>query len=158
MIKEMLGIREGILEDLHQDHEKVAAMIKQIIASEDAQERAQVFKEMSSDLLAHAHAESQVLYRKLEKSEDPDTRKFAFEGNNEHQIVENQINQLARARNKLSEEWTAQVTVLQELINHHVSEEESTGFSSAHKEFDREQLEKLGEQFRRQKEKLLTAG
>lgn len=46
--------------------------------------------------------------------------------------------------------------MLKELTNHHVKEEEGTGFTCAGKEFDREQLEKLGEQFRRQKEKLMT--
>jgi hemerythrin-like domain-containing protein len=42
------------------------------------------------------------------------------------------------------------------LVNHHVKEEESTGFSCARSEFDSEMLDKLGEQFRRQKEKLLA--
>ena len=45
---------------------------------------------------------------------------------------------------------------MRELINHHVNEEESTGFSCARSEFDREQLEKMGQQFQRQKEKLMT--
>ena len=63
---------------------------------------------------------------------------------------------MARARNKASEQWTAQLTVLRELVNHHVREEESTGFSCARREFDKEQLEKFGEQFRRQKEKLIA--
>jgi hypothetical protein len=46
--------------------------------------------------------------------------------------------------------------VLRELVNHHVKEEESTGFRCARSEFDGEQLEKLAEQFRRQKEKLMA--
>ena len=83
-------------------------------------------------------------------------RSFAFEGDNEHQIVEQQLQQMSRARNKASEQWTAQATVLRELVNHHVKEEESTGFSCANQEFDAEMLEKLGAQFRRQKEKLLA--
>ena len=57
---------------------------------------------------------------------------------------------------KASEQWTAQLTVLRELINHHVKEEESTGFSCARSEFDKEQLEKMGQQFQRQKEKLMA--
>jgi hemerythrin-like domain-containing protein len=63
---------------------------------------------------------------------------------------------VSRARNKASEQWTAQATVLRELISHHVKEEEGTGFSCADREFDAAGLEKLGEQFRRQKEKLLS--
>ncbi|MBV9863701.1 MAG: hemerythrin domain-containing protein [Alphaproteobacteria bacterium] len=157
MIKEMLGVREGILADLHHDHQEVMTMIEKIFASEDNHERGQLFKEMMTNLLAHAHAEADVLYRKLEKSQEEGSRKFAFEGDNEHQIVENQLNQMAKARNKTTEPWTAQLTVLQELLKHHIKEEESTGFSSAHSEFDREQLEKLGAQFQRAKEKLMAA-
>ena len=43
-----------------------------------------------------------------------------------------------------------------ELVNHHVKEEKGIGFTCARREFDSEQLDKLGEQFRRQKEKLLA--
>jgi hemerythrin-like domain-containing protein len=92
----------------------------------------------------------------MEKAEDEQARSFAFSGTNEHQIVEQQLQQMSRTRNKASEQWTAQLTVLRELVNHHVREEESTGFTCARREFDKEQLEKLGEQFRRQKEKLMA--
>jgi hypothetical protein len=92
----------------------------------------------------------------MEKSDDEKVRKFALEGTNEHQIVEQQLQQMARVRNKASEQWTAQLTVLRELVSHHIKEEESTGFGCARAEFDRDELAKLGEQFRIQKEKLLA--
>jgi hemerythrin-like domain-containing protein len=156
MLKEWLGMAEGILQDLHKDHEEVSARIEQLLKTESSAERTPLFKELISMLLAHAHAEQNVLYKKMEKSDDEETRSFAFEGTNEHQIVEQQLQQMSRARNKASEQWTAQLTVLKELINHHVREEEGTGFTCAGKEFDREQLDKMAEQFRSQKEKLMT--
>ena len=146
---------EGILNDLHQDHEEVSGLIEQMIQTEDGKERGTIFKEMMSKLLAHSHAEQSVLYKKMEKSETEKSRSFAFEGENEHQIVEQQLQQMARARNKASEQWTAQASVLQDLIEHHVEEEESTGFSCARSEFDSETLEKMADQFRKQKQKLL---
>ena len=147
---------EGILNDLHEDHEEVSGLIEQLIKTEDGKERGAIFKEMMSKLLAHSHAEQNVLYKKMEKSKDEETRSFAFEGDNEHLIVEQQLKQMSRARNKASEQLTAQATVLKELVNHHVKEEEGTGFTCARREFDSEELEKLGEQFRQQKEKLLA--
>ena len=146
---------EGILNDLHEDHEEVSGLIEQMIKTEDGKERGAIFKEMMSKLLAHSHAEQNVLYKKMEKSENEKSRTFAYEGENEHQIVEQQLQQMARARNKASEQWTAQASVLQDLIEHHVEEEESTGFSCARSEFDGEALEKMADQFRKQKEKLL---
>lgn len=156
MLKELLGMPEGILQDLHKDHEAVQDLIDTMLKTKEASERTSIFKEIMSQLLAHSHAEQTVLYKKMEKSDDEKARKFAFEGNNEHQIVEQQLQQMSRARNKASEQWTAQATVLRELVSHHVKEEESTGFTCARREFDSEALDKLGQQFRRQKEKLLT--
>ena len=146
---------EGILNDLHKDHEEVAGLIEQMIKIEDGKERGTIFKEMMSKLLAHSQAEQNVLYKKMEKSENEKSRTFAYEGENEHQIVEQQLQQMARARNKASEQWTEQASVLKDLIEHHVEEEESTGFSCASSQFDSETLEKMGDQFRKQKEKLL---
>jgi len=157
MLKEMLGMAEGILQDLHQDHEEVSGLIDQCLKAEASAERNQLFKEIMSMLIAHSEAEQQVLYKKMQKSDDEKTRGFVFEGINEHQIVEQQLQQMARTRNKASEQWTAQLTVLKELVNHHVKEEESTGFSCARNEFDREELEKMSGQFQRQKEKLMAA-
>lgn len=156
MLKELLGMPVGILKDLHQDHEEVSDLFDQMLNMEDAKERAAIFKEVMGKLLVHSEAEQSVLYRKFEKSNDEKARNFAYEGENEHQIVEQQLRMMSRARNKASEQWTAQATVLRELVDHHVKEEESTGFACARKEFGSEQLEKLGDQFRRQKEKLLA--
>jgi len=146
---------EGILNDLHEDHEQVSGLIEQMLNTEDGKERGTIFKEVMSMLLAHSHAEQSVLYKKMEKSENERSRSFAYEGDNEHQIVEQQLQQMARARNKASEQWTAQATVLKELVAHHVREEESTGFSCASSEFDSATLEKMADQFRKQKQKLL---
>jgi hemerythrin-like domain-containing protein len=156
MLKEMLGMAEGILQDLYDDHREVAGMIDTLLKTADGSERNRLFKEMMTKLVAHLEAEQRVLYKKMEKSEDEKTRKFAFEGTNEHQIAEQQLQQMAKARNKAGEQWTAQLTVLRELVNHHVEEEESTGWSCARKEFDREELDKMRDQFRRLKEKLMA--
>src|SRR5438034_8762693 len=153
----MANMAEGILQDLHQDHEAVSDFIEQLLKTEAGAERSNLFREMMSMLLAHSHAEQNVLYKKMEKSDDEKARSFALEGTNEHQIVEQQLKQMARARNKATEQWTAQLTVLRELVNHHVKEEESTGFSCARNEFNREELEKMSGQFQRQKEKLMAA-
>ena len=112
MLREMLGMAEGILQDLHQDHEEVSGLIEQCLKTEASAERNQLFKEIMSMLLAHSEAEQNVLYKKMQKSDDEKTRSFVFEGLNEHQIVEQQLPPMSRARNKASEQWTAQLTVL----------------------------------------------
>ena len=45
-------------------------MIDKLIKIDDGSERNRLFKELMNVLLAHAHAEQNVLYKKMEKSED----------------------------------------------------------------------------------------
>src|SRR5438270_12972986 len=106
MLKEMLGMAEGILEDLHQDHEEVSGLIDQCLKTEASAERNQLFKEIMSMLIAHSEAEQQVLYKKMQKSDDEKMSSFVFEGINEHKIVEQLLKQMEGTRNKDSEQWT----------------------------------------------------
>jgi len=156
MIREMLGIAEGILQDLHDDHNEVGSLIDAIIDAEEQSQRDRLFREMKSKLLAHSHAEQEVLYRRLEASEREASRRFANEGASEHQLVEQQLQKMSADENKMSEQWTAHLNVLRELVDHHVDEEESTGFSCARDEFDKDELENMATQFQRRKEELIV--
>ena len=64
-----------------------------------------------------------------------ESQQFGHEGTSEHKMVEEQVQKLIRLDSPISEEWTAELKVLQDLIEHHVGEEESTGFSCARDEF-----------------------
>jgi hemerythrin-like domain-containing protein len=50
----------------------------------------------------------------------------------------------------------AKLSELQKLVDHHVEEEESTGFSCARDEFDKEELETMGTEFQRRKDELMV--
>jgi hemerythrin-like domain-containing protein len=57
---------------------------------------------------------------------------------------------------KLSDLWMEQLTELQRLVDHHVDEEESTGFSCARDDFDKDELETIGTEFQRRKNELMV--
>jgi hemerythrin-like domain-containing protein len=156
MIREILGMAEGILQDLHNDHEEVSSLIEQIEESDSAQDRALLFQEMKTKLLAHSKAEEEVLYRRLENGKEEESRSFAFEGTNEHQHVEQQLKLMAGSKDVMGEQWTAQVNVLRELIEHHVEEEEGTGFGCARDEFGKDVLERMASEFQSRKAQLMT--
>jgi hemerythrin-like domain-containing protein len=156
MIKEMPGIAEGILQDLYDDHDEVASLLEAIADSEDGWERNQLFQQMRAKLLTHSHAEDEVLYRRLKASQHETSRKFAEEGEREHQLVKQQLQKMLAADDKLSDAWMAQLTELQKLVDHHVDEEESTGFSCARDEFDKDELEAMGTEFQRRKDELMV--
>ncbi len=156
MIREMLGIAEGILQDLHNDHGEVDTLLGKITDSENGVERARLFSEMKSKLLPHLQAEQEVLYSRLEAGKSEDSRKYGIEGTSEHSIAERQVEKISGLHNPMSDEWTAELKVLQDLIEHHVGEEESTGFSCARDEFTKEQLEAMSGEFQTRKAQLST--
>ena len=46
--------------------------------------------------------------------------------------------------------------VLRELVEHHVEEEESTGFSCAREDFGKDELEAMAQRFQTRKAQLMT--
>lgn len=156
MIREMLGIAEGILQDLHNDHNEVADLIERMTDSEDRIERGRLFNEMKHKLLPHLQAEQEVLYQKLQMSQNAESRQFGLEGTSEHEAVERQVGKMSELRDPMSDQWIAELNVLEDLIDHHVDEEESTGFSCARDEFDTDQLERMGREFQTRKAALMT--
>jgi hypothetical protein len=63
---------------------------------------------------------------------------------------------MAGMGDRIGDQWTAELKVLQDLVEHHVGEEESTGFSCARDEFTKEQLEAMSQQFQTRKAQLAT--
>lgn len=155
MIREMLGLAEGILQDLHNDHGEVASLIEEIMDSEDPAERDRLFQEMKRKLLAHSQAEQEVLYSRLQASSNQDSRAFAQEGTSEHQTVEQQLRKMTSGADKTGDHWSAELKVLQDLVDHHVDEEEGTGFDCARDDFTKEELERMAQLFQRRKEELM---
>jgi hemerythrin-like domain-containing protein len=157
MIREMLGIAEGILQDLHNDHNEVAELLERIDDSENGAERSALFKEMSTKLLAHAKAEQEVLYSRMESSPNEESRHFALEGTSEHGLVEQQVQKLLGMGDPMTDSWAAELKVLEDLIEHHVGEEESTGFGCARDEFETAELEAMSQEFQRRKQALMLS-
>ncbi|HEY1258782.1 MAG TPA: hemerythrin domain-containing protein [Stellaceae bacterium] len=156
MIREMLGIAEGILQDLHNDHSEVATLIDRIMETNDAGERDALFDEMKTKLLAHSKAEEEVFYRALENSANRESRNFVGEAANEHDTVERQLQKMS-AGDKVTDTWTAELTRLRDLVEHHVDEEESTGFSCARDDFSKDELEAMAPRFQERKQELMLS-
>ena len=140
-----------ILDALKGDHDKAKALLKQILDTDDAKSRTDLFKQFKSDMTAHSRAEEKVFYGAMEKSGEG--KDDALEGHVEHEIVDWLMDQLSRSRSKDSDKWTARCTVLKELIEHHVEEEEGEFFKTAKKQFDEAELTKMGKAFMAEKPK-----
>lgn len=111
-----------ILNALKADHDELKGMLKAILATKDGKKRSVLFAPFKSKLMAHSRAEETAFYRPLEKTEEGKTE--ALEGTVEHEIVDRLLADLAAVRQPETETWTARCSVLQELLEHHIDEEE----------------------------------
>jgi hemerythrin-like domain-containing protein len=143
-----------ILETLKTDHHKVKELLGTILSTEEAKKRGDLFKQLRTELTAHSRAEEKILYRQMEKSEEG--KDDALEGAVEHEVVDRLMEDLSRSRSVGSDRWTARCTVLQELLEHHIDEEESEFFEIASKIFNCETLAKMGVAFTAEKAKLTS--
>lgn len=145
---------ETILECLKQDHDMVRQMSAQIMETEDADERKTLFRELMNAVEAHRQAEEQVVYRRMEKTDDEEAKEFAFEGEQEHALVHQLMELLAKSRRKGDLKWHARFKALKDMLDHHIEEEESEAFPKIKELFDSSEQEKMAEEFEKKKEKI----
>jgi hypothetical protein len=141
-----------ILNALKTDHDDFKNMLKAILAAKVARKRLELFARFKSELIAHSRAEEETFYRPLEMTEEGKTE--ALEGTVEHGVVDRLLADLAAARHPEAETWVARCTVLQELLEHHIEEEEGDFFKIARELFDQASLEKMGKAFAAEKLKI----
>jgi hemerythrin superfamily protein len=136
----------SILDLLKQDHKEVSGLLSEMCDTTDraAKKRAQLFAECKSALMAHSHAELEAFYKPL--MQDGDDEDALLEAQVEHEVVERLLEDIS-ATEPADEKWLAKVTVLQELVEHHVKEEESEIFKLARKAYDKKQLDEIGTRF-----------
>jgi hemerythrin-like domain-containing protein len=140
-----------ILDDLKADHRELKAEIRAILKSDDREERVARFSHFRTLLTAHSRAEENVLYGGLEKFEKG--KDEALEGTVEHEVADRLVEDLSASRNFEADKWTARCTVLKELLEHHIEEEEDEMFKTARKQFDKKALDEMGKEFKNEKAK-----
>lgn len=136
----------SILDLLKQDHKEVKDLLSEMSETTDRapKKREELFAECRTALLAHSHAELEAFYKPLLKEgDDPDA---LLEAEVEHEIVERLLTDIA-ATETIEKKWIAKVTVLKELLEHHIKEEESEIFKTARKTFKKPKLDEIAVRF-----------
>ena len=125
------------IELLIADHKSVKALFqtfKKIQDREGAEdEKADVVQRICSELTVHATIEEEVFYPAVRQAIDD--QDLMDEADVEHASAKDLINQLESA-SPGDDHYDAKVTVLSEMIDHHVKEEESEMFPKARKAID----------------------
>jgi hemerythrin superfamily protein len=137
-----------IFQELHSEHEQVAALIAQL---EEKGRDDKTFQTLRTELTAHAKAEEQVFYKRLEDEEQ--VRDTVLEGYEEHKVVVKVLADMAKTTDD-DEKFAAKLAVLKESVEHHVEEEEGTLFEGARPLLADGEPESLYEEFEAAKSKL----
>ncbi len=73
----------------------------------------------------------------------------------EHKVTKKELSELSAL--STSDEWfSPKIKVLQELVNHHIEEEETQLFKKAKKVIGKQQAEEMAERFEQEKERMMS--
>lgn len=116
-----------IYDYLKMDHEKVAHLFDLFKKSQLIERKKEIVALIMRELMVHANSEQEIFYKAL--SQHPQSAEDAQHGEKEHAEIESQIKRINHPSSL--EKWEEEVYKLQEIVDHHVKEEESTIFKKA---------------------------
>lgn len=140
---------EELFQTLHQDHEGVRETLRRLKAEESSSERTRLVFELEAEILPHMMAEEKVLYPRL-KAEEGEVREDALESVAEHHAVRLVLRDLAETPTN-DEAFPAKVRVLEEMVEHHVREEEGDIFQDVRERLADREAGDLLQRFREEK-------
>lgn len=138
-----------------EDHKSLKDLIK-ILKDPDRElsERRAAFEEFAPTLVAHAKPEELVLYAYMKNDED--MREEAFEGEVEHGLADQLVEECKRTDD--DDLLGARIKVLGELVEHHIEEEEEELLPEFNASVELGERSRLGDEFLKLKVDYLAAG
>jgi hemerythrin superfamily protein len=127
---------------LESQHRLVEELFERYEAESHRDRKQKIFEQIADNLAAHAAIEEQIFYPAAYVGE---MKKLLREAVEEHLAAKRVIADLL-SMSPSDENYDAKVTVLKELIEHHVEEEEKELFDKVQSHLPSEKLEALGEQ------------
>jgi hemerythrin superfamily protein len=124
--KPEMPVSEDILQLLHRDHMKVDELFFQFAKSEDESEKKAIVDQISHELGLHAKLEEEIVYPEVRDGEK-ESESMMDEADTEHHVVKFLLAELGSMKPS-DDHYDAKVTVLCELVKHHVEEEEEEIF------------------------------
>jgi len=127
---------------LKSQHREVENLFKRIDKAKQDDEKQELFEELAANLVAHDAIEREIFYPACE--EEMGMNELLGEALVEHGLVEFSLYQADQSLGE--EDFEFKCTVLQEVVEHHVKEEEKEFFPKVEKALGKTRLEELAEQ------------
>lgn len=138
----------SIFQTLIKDHDEVKSILKKIDETTERahKTRLDLIQKLKEAVVPHARAEEAVLYEAMKKSEMKDADDLGYEGYEEHSVVDHLFEEIDNTAPE-DKRWTALSSVMKEVLEHHIKEEENQMFKKARKAFNPEVAQEMEEQF-----------
>ncbi len=142
------------LELLTQQHDEVEDLIADLEASDDAEEKLELFQQLADKIAAHSAIEEKLFYPSVMTD---DTEEQLLEATEEHLAVKRVLADML-AMEATDDRFDAKLSVLKESIRHHArDEEEGKLFPVLRKLFSNDELAGLGNDLLAMFEELIDA-
>ncbi|MBD2258847.1 hemerythrin domain-containing protein [Pseudanabaena sp. FACHB-2040] len=141
-----------IMSLIFMDHQKAKTLIREIKNASSSQKSEEYFGQLYQDLIVHSKAEEQAVYPKIRSFYGEGDTQELYDDQAEMESVLNQMKSLSPQ----SDEFSACLQQLRDMVGHHTSEEENHVFPAMRKNMSPEQREQMGAQFKEAKKQLQT--
>lgn len=141
---------------LKRQHKDVKGLFKKVEKASRASERRQLMDQIVTALEAHAAIEEEMFYPAVRELGTKKGEEMVDEAFEEHHVVKLVLAELPKV-DPDDDRFDAKMTVLSELVEHHVEEEETEMFKLA-KKIGEDELDALGERMMARFEQLRARG
>jgi hemerythrin-like domain-containing protein len=130
---------------LKKQHREVKALFKEIEGTDAPAQRTKLMATLIEKLKLHTALEETIYYPAVKEIETKKAQDMVMEAYEEHHVVDLVLAELPTV-DPAADTFEAKMTVLKELIEHHVEEEEGEMFPMADKKLGDERSKELGAQ------------
>ncbi|HEX5815735.1 MAG TPA: hemerythrin domain-containing protein [Methylomirabilota bacterium] len=130
---------------LKKQHRQVEKLFKEVEKTEDPKQRRKLMEQIAADLKMHTQIEEEIFYPAVREVGTAKAEEMIDEAFEEHHVVDLVLAELPQVDPE-DERFAAKMTVLSELVKHHVEEEEEEMFLMAEKKLGAERIKELGQQ------------
>ena len=136
---------------LKEDHKTVKRLFREFERTDDDAKKRKLAQQIVEELSVHAYIEEEVFYPEA-RARVPETEEQVLEGYEEHHVVKWLCAEIA-AMTPDEERFDPKVSVLAEMVRHHVEEEEGDWFPKVRRALGRNELAEIGGRMEKMKAK-----
>ncbi len=134
-----------VLSHIKKEHESFKSLIESIKNS-SGEKKKSMFRELHTKLYGHHEAEEHLLFPRVQAKAKEVDKEIVLEMIEEHSLGRHQLSLLERTSAD-NETWDAKFSVLSEVLDHHMQEEENEFFELARQTITGEALKQMLDPF-----------